>query len=71
MPLIWIGCIVGIPVLYVLFSNPKPKAPKTSLYQASVRDEYPPASEVFATLKRAGIKPCFLNIEEEENENQN
>lgn len=63
MPLIWIICMIGIPVLYVLFSNPnkqKNTGKDSSIYQASIRDDYPPAEKVFKTLKDAGIKPCFL-----------
>lgn len=65
MPLIWISCMIGIPVLYVLFSNPKTHKQKntgkdSSIYKASIRDDYPPAEKVFETLKDAGIKPCFL-----------
>ena len=65
MPLLYIGLMIGIPVLYVLFSNPKTHEQKiagrySSIYKASIRDDYPPAEKVFKTLKDAGIKPCFL-----------
>lgn len=59
--------IIGV-VLYVLFSDPKPVYDETwahgrgsSLFHSSLKpDNYPSTKEVFKILKDAGIEPCFL-----------
>lgn len=59
--------ILGIPTLYVLFSDPKPHNWRelgrySTLFKSSLKpDRYSAEKEVFQTLKDAGIEPCFLN----------
>lgn len=73
--ILWIIAIPAFPILYILFSDIKPYNwreeldQKSLLCKSSLRDEYPSEEVVFQTLKDTGIKPCFLDVDsEEENE---
>jgi len=64
--ILFILTILGIPILFILFSAPKPHSYRelhrgSPLLKIHLKDDYP-SEEVFKTLKDAGIKPCFLNI---------
>ena len=59
---------LGIPIIYVLCSNPTPQkelSRYSPLFKSSLRSNcYPPENEVFKTLKDAGLEPCFLEHKE-------
>jgi len=67
MVFIFFLAIVGVPVLFVLFSAPKSKLKKitpriiTGLSSDNVVDE----TEVFRVIKNAGIEPCFLDLDDD------
>ena len=69
---LWLVAIIVFPILYILFSDIKPYKWQEELNQnsllckSSLRDEHPSEAEAFKTLKDAGIKPCFLNLDEED-----
>lgn len=68
--ILWIVAMIAFPILYILFSDIKPykwqKDYQASLCKSSLRDDYPSEEVVFQTLKNAGIKPCFLDVDTEE-----
>ena len=60
----------GVAILYILFSSPKPHNwRELGRYSSLFRnhglkpDNYPSETEVFNTLKDAGIEPCFLDVD--------
>ena len=71
--ILWIVAMITFPILYILFSDIKPYNWRElgkyyPLSQTSLRDDYPSEEVVFQTLKDAGIKPCFLDVDSEEEE---
>lgn len=63
----------AIAILYILFSSPKPSNwRELGRYSTLFKnhglkpDNYPSEAEVFQTLKDAGIGPCFLKLDDDE-----
>lgn len=66
--LLIVGALLLV-ALYIMLSSPKPHNWRelgrySSLFNSSLKaDNYPSTTEVFKTLKDAGIKPCFLSAD--------
>lgn len=65
--------IVVVPILFVLFSSPKssattniPAGQQQLIHHSRIKKSYPSTKDVFNTLKKANIPPCFLEVEDGE-----
>lgn len=72
MVIYFLAGIIVVPILYILFSSPKgiessnvPAGQQQLIHHSRIKNSYPSTKDVFNTLKKANIPPCFLEVEDE------
>ena len=70
MVFIFLIVFFAVPLLFVFLSNPKGSSFKRAQFEqqglisnSKINNSYPSTKQVYETLNKAGIPPCFLEVE--------